>query len=209
MQAELFSNMYKTCQQFRERHTLYGNIPPKNIAELKLWDSVHVDLIGIYRKSIRQQQPISAIIWNNVSLTCMTMIELATSWFKIVEILTFYLDEVTEGNDEYIDKSSARVSNMFNNTWIFIYPLPHKVVFDNGYEFKRYFTTLIRDFNIKPVLTTVKNPQANAPVERVHQVILNTLVTKDIDNKVFDHIYPWGETLAYIAWAKGPLITVI
>ena len=26
------------------------------------------------------------------------------------------------------------------------------------------------------------------------------LVTKDIDNKVFDHIYPWGETLSYIEW---------
>ena len=27
------------------------------------------------------------------------------------------------------------------------------------------------------------------------------LVNKDLDNKVFDHIGPWGETLAYIAWA--------
>ena len=26
------------------------------------------------------------------------------------------------------------------------------------------------------------------------------LVTKDLDNKVFDYIYPWGETLASIAW---------
>ena len=26
------------------------------------------------------------------------------------------------------------------------------------------------------------------------------LATKDLDNKVFDYIYPWGETLAYIAW---------
>ena len=37
-------------------------------------------------------------------------------------------------------------------------------------------------------------------IERVHQVILNMTVTKDIDNKLFDHIDPWGETLAYIAW---------
>ena len=34
----------------------------------------------------------------------------------------------------------------------------------------------------------------------MHQVILNMLVTKDISNKVFDYIYPWGETLEYIAW---------
>ena len=28
------------------------------------------------------------------------------------------------------------------------------------------------------------------------------LVTKDLDNKVSDYIYPWGETLAYIVWEK-------
>ena len=38
-------------------------------------------------------------------------------------------------------------------------------------------------------------------MDQVHQVILNMLVTKYLDNKVFDHIYIWGETLAYIAWA--------
>ena len=27
------------------------------------------------------------------------------------------------------------------------------------------------------------------------------LVTKYLDNKVFNHIDPWVETLAYIAWA--------
>ena len=26
------------------------------------------------------------------------------------------------------------------------------------------------------------------------------LVTKDLANKIFDYIYPWGETLASIAW---------
>ena len=53
---------------------------------------------------------------------------------------------------------------------------------------------------MKPVLTTIKPPQANAPVERVHQVILNMLVTKDLNNKVFDYIYSWGENASSIAW---------
>ena len=91
---------------------------------------------------------------------------------------------------------------MFNNTWICRYSRPRKVAFDNSYEFKRDFTPLLKDLYIKPVLTSFKNPQANAPVERVYQVILNMLFTKYIDNKVFDYIYPWGETLAYIEWSK-------
>ena len=37
-------------------------------------------------------------------------------------------------------------------------------------------------------------------MDQVHQVILNMFVTKDIDNKLFDYIYPWGETLASISW---------
>ena len=49
-------------------------------------------------------------------------------------------------------------------------------------------------------ISSVENPQDNAPVERVHQVILNMLFTKDVDNKFFDYIDPWGETLASIAW---------
>ena len=45
----------------------------------------------------------------------------------------------------------------------------------------------------------VNNPRYNDPVEQVNQEIYNILVTKDIDKKVFEYIYPWGETLVYIA----------
>ena len=72
-------------------------------------------------------------------------------------------------------------------------------MFDNFFEFKQYFTPFLKDFDIKPVLTSVNNPQDNAPVQRVHQVILNMLVTRYLDNKVFNYIYPWGETLSHIA----------
>ena len=90
---------------------------------------------------------------------------------------------------------------MFNNNCIIRYPCPLKVVFDNGSEIKRDSAHLIKHLGIKPVLTSVKNSQANAPVERVHQVILNMLVTRDLDNKLFDHIGLWGENLSYIAWS--------
>ena len=65
---------------------------------------MHVDLIGMYIKFIKQQNLGDAIIKNNVSLTCMKMIEPTTGWFEIVEVTTFALDEVMVSNDEYIDK---------------------------------------------------------------------------------------------------------
>ena len=61
-------------------------------------------------------------------------------------------------------------------------------MFDNISEFKQDFTHLLKDLDIKPTLTTIKNPQANAPVEQLHQVILNMIFTKDLDNKFFNYI---------------------
>ena len=51
-------------------------------------------------------------------------------------------------------------------------------MFDNESEFKCDFTPLLNYLNIKPVLTKIKNPQDNAPVEQVHQVILNMIFAK-------------------------------
>ena len=83
-----------------------------------------------------QHQPSGSIVKINFSLTCMTMIDPAMGWFKIVEIPTFDLDAVTGGNDEYIDKSYTRLSQLFNNTWLCRYLHQRKVVFDNRYEIK-------------------------------------------------------------------------
>ena len=55
-----------------------------------------------------------------------------------------------------------------------------------------------KGFQYKHVLTKIKDPQANAQLERVHQVIINMLLTKDLYEKVFDHIY--------IHWVKTYLI---
>ena len=82
-----------------------------------------------------------AIIKNNVILTCMTMIDPTTGWFEIFKVPTYDLDEVTGGNAEYIDKSSTRASQFFNNTRLIRYPHPRKAMFDNGSDFKRDFTT--------------------------------------------------------------------
>ena len=62
-------------------------------------------------------------------------------------------------------------------------------MFENGYEFTRYLTPLLKDFDTEPVLMRIKKPQANAPVERLHQVVLNMLVTKDLYKKGLDYIY--------------------
>ena len=94
------------------------------------------------------------------------MIDPATRCFEIVEVTTFDINEVMGGNDEYIDKSSARVFQFLNNKWLWKYPRPRKVVFDNWSEYKQYFTPLLKYFGIEHSLMTIKTSEANTWVWR-------------------------------------------
>ena len=196
----MYDKPFKICQQFKNRNTIYRRLPLNNIEEPKQWDKVHVDLIGPYSKYIRQQHPGGSVIKNDVSITCMKIIEPATDWFETIKVPTFELEEVTGGNDDFVDKSSTRIDQLLHNRWIIRHSLPRKLIFGKGSEFKRDFTPFLKDFDIKPFLATIKNSQANAMVERMHQVILNIIVTNDLANRVFDYINKWGENLAYVAW---------
>ena len=104
------------------------------------------------------------------------------------------------GKDEYIYKSPARVIQLFKKKCICIYLRPRQVVFDNIFEFKQDVTLLLKDFDIKPILTIFLKTQYNAPLERVNQVLLNMLATKVLDKKVLNHIDPWCENLSSISW---------
>ena len=67
------------------------------------------------------------------------------------------------------NKRSESIATLFGNEWLSRYPRPQKVVHDNGGEFVGYeFQELLVNYGILSVPTTVKNPRANSPVERLH-----------------------------------------
>ena len=167
------------CQKYKKKKKKYGKLPPKNSTMIP-WDTVCVDLVGPYT--------VTDHTGTDRTLMAMTFIDPATGWFEIAEL----------PNKE---KSSARISQLFNTTWLARYPRPRKVIFDNGSEFKKDFLPLLHDFAIKPTPTSVKNPQANAILERVHQVLGDMLRTKELQKHTFDEIDPWSELLASVAWA--------
>ena len=192
----------KVCNELKPKRHKYGHLPPKQIGRLTPWKTVHVDLIGPYAIHIRQVTIEEKIIEKEVKLMCMTMIDPASGWFEIAEVPSIDIEELkSKGNHQLIDKTSRRISQVFNQVWLSRYPRPEKVIFDNGSEFKKDFLVLLKDFDIKPSLTTVKNPQGNSPVERIHQVIGHMLLTKDLENQTYDLIDPFGEILSSIAWA--------
>ena len=198
------------CQQFKPRKTKYGHVPPKNVGVLVPWDTVHTDLIGPYTITTDQYQVDGSTKEVTLQLTCMTMLDPVTGWFEIVEVPQHIIQQLQESKDRrtkhlvdtsVIDKSSARISRLFNQVWLSRYPRPKTVVFDNGSEFKKDFVPLLKDFSIKPKCTTVKNPQANSPVERIHQVLRHMLLTKNLIEETLDYVDPFGSILSSVAWA--------
>ena len=57
------------------------------------------------------------------------------------------------------------------------------------------------DYGVTARPITVRNPQANAIVERVHQVIGNIIRTFELENNYLDEINPWKGILSATAFA--------
>jgi len=60
------------------------------------------------------------------------------------------------------------------------------VVFDNSTEFTSEFHELLQSYGIQAKATSVKNPQSNAIVERIHLTIGDSLRAMDLSNRAFD-----------------------
>ena len=73
------------------------------------------------------------------------------------------------------------ISHIVNKTWISCYPRCQYIIYDNGSEFKLHFEALCESYGIKRKPTSVKNPQANAILERLHQVLTTMLPTAEPD----------------------------
>ena len=74
--------------------------------------------------------------------------------------------------EPYFDKTSATVGSLINRTWFCHYPRSQYIVYNNGSEFKLHFKTLCDSYGLKRKQTSVKNPQANAILDNVHQTIM-------------------------------------
>ena len=61
-----------------------------------------------------------------ITLQAMTFIDPTSSWFEIAEVPD-------------TDKTSARISRLFDQVGLSRYPHPQKVLYDNGSEFKKNF----------------------------------------------------------------------
>jgi hypothetical protein len=168
-------------------------------------EALCVDLVGPYTLKGKDGA--------QIDFMCLTMIDPASSWFEIVELPVLeyitppYLTKKdtkthkTQTKETYFDKTSTMISHLVNKTWFSRYPCCQNIIYDNESEFKLHFEALCDSYGINRKPTSVKNPQANAILERVHQVIMTMLRTAEID--MADSVIPSDidTSLTNASWA--------
>jgi transposase InsO family protein len=165
-----------TCQKNKINFKKYGHLPPKE-AEAEPWEKLCVDLIGPYKVKRAGKEPLT--LW------AITMIDPATGWIEIKEIN---------------NKQADTIANVVEQVWLTRYPRPQVLNFDRGSEFMAEFAEMItNDYGIVRKGSTVRNPQSNAIIERVHQTIGNILRT--FPREMLNGKDPWSGILAATMFA--------
>jgi len=159
----------KTCQKDKRRKLKYGHLPAKTIIRIP-WEALCVDLIGPYTLKGKDG--------SQINFMALTMIDLASSWFKIVELPVVNRQRTIKikgrdllKNNEISNKSSERIAHLVNKTWLYRYPRCRYLIYNNGSESILHFEHLCDSYGIKHKPTMVRSPQANAILKSVHQVI--------------------------------------
>ena len=134
---------------------------------------------------------------SSIDFMALTMIDPASSWLEVVELPTITRVTTKKVNgkertieEEIYDKSSDRISRLVNKIWLYRYPRCRYLIYDNGSKFKLHFETLCDSYGIKRKPTTIKNPQANAICERVHQVLVLGTMMRTAELDMADSVYP-------------------
>ena len=117
------------------------------------------------------------------------MIDPATGWFKI---------------KQYDDKKSITVANIVEQEWLARYPRPYLITLDQGSEFigQDFHDMCVNDYGINRKIISTQNPQANAIVERAHQMLGYLIRSFELqDNPYLDSDDPWLGILAAALFA--------
>ena len=107
------------------------------------------------------------------------MIDPVTGWFEI---------------SQYNDKKATSITNLLETTWLFQYPWPVEITFDQGGELlgNGFKSILIeQQYGIKTKPASPGNTQANTTIEIIHQVLGNIVRTYNLQEKYVDDADPW------------------
>ena len=169
------------CQKAKKTNKLkYGLLSEKE-GEVTKWSRVNVDLWG--PKKVKNKNGYT------YNVHVMTMVDPVTGWFECCQL--------------YGNPSSYRCQQILDTVWLARYPRPKEIGMDNGGEFQKTFLQLCENMNLKPNRSNPWNPQSNAILERIHQVLGDGMRTFDLENADIDKDKndPFHEYLANVSYA--------
>ncbi len=171
-------DLCQRCKKQKKRK--YGLLPEKE-PEVTKWSRVDVDLWG--PKTVQNKNG-----WD-YAIHVMTMVDPVTGWFELQQL--------------YSEPTAFRCQQILDTEWLSRYPRPRELGCDNGGEFKGVFKQLCANMNLKMKTSLPWNPQSNAVLESIHQVLQDCLLTFELDDAEIneDDEDPFEEYLAAAAYA--------
>ena len=146
-----FVSRCQHCQQYKRPGHGYGHLAPRECA-FQPFTEVAVDTIGPWKVRV-----------NNELLTfqALTTIDTVSNLVELVRVET---------------KTGREVSRKFEHSWLYRYPRPNCCIHDAGPKFNNHdFQFLLTEWGIDGHPISVRNPQANAVCERMHQTVANLI----------------------------------
>ena len=135
------------CQRGKRGQRGMGKLPLKDV-ETEPWKDIALDLAGPWTATIDNKK---------VQFHALTIVDTFTSWVEIVPIIT---------------KEAQYIRDRIEQEWLHRYPRPSRFIYDQGSEFdNQWFVQLTKKWYVNRAPITVKNPRANAIVERLHKIM--------------------------------------
>ena len=117
------------------------------------------------------------------------MVDPVTRWS---EFLQFYIPPLVYFCQEILD-----------SVWLSCYPRPKEIGIDNGGEHKKELTDLCITMGLIKKVSNKWNPQSNAILKHIHQVLGDSLQVFNLENKNINPNKddPFGEYLNVVVYA--------
>ena len=119
------------------------------------------------------------------------MIDSVTGWFEVTQ---------------YNNKKAMTITNLVKTMLMVQYPCPLEITYDQGgelfgHEFKN--SLIEQEYGIKTNPVSSGNPQTNAVIEKIHQVLGNLIHSFNLSSTNVDDTNPWIGILMAAAFAVG------
>jgi hypothetical protein len=178
-----------SCQ--RNKHSnkkSYGKIPLNPaLRNRNPWEKVQVDCCGPW--TIRWHNEATGKV-SSVKIHILSMVDVCIGWPEFARINS---------------ASSIATAKAFDKNWLCRYPRPLECGHDNGNEFLGIeFQELLDSYGVKSKPTTVKNPTANAIVERIQGILGEQLRSTIFESDWTDDVDTLIQSCAYALRATAP-----